>query len=312
MRDGRKAPDISDILPSVRARGILQPLLVRANADGYEIVAGRRRYFSAKTVRDEGGEIADIPCAIMEPGDDAAALEASLIENIARLDADEITQYETFVRLAKEGRSIADIAATFGLTERIVKGRLALGNRLPKIKQLYRDDEIDADSIRHLTMATKAQQKEWLALFENHDAPMGNYLKHWLFGGMSISTKVALFPLDAYKGHIVSDLFEEDSYFADPDLFWELQTAAIEKKAAQYRERGWSEVIVLETGHQFNIWESEKTPKTEGGKVFVTISHRGEVAFHEGWLSRKEARNAAPRPKRATARRTNHRTPSRK
>ncbi len=50
---------------------------------------------------------------------------------------------------------------------------------------------------------------------------------------------------------------------------------------------------VLETGHQFNTWEHEKTPKTKGGKVFVTVSHRGEVAFHEGWLSRKEAQKAA-------------------
>ena len=76
MRHDRKPPDISDILPSVRARGILQPLLVRPNADGYEIVAGRRRYFSAKQATEEQCGIGLIPCAVMEPGDDAAALEA--------------------------------------------------------------------------------------------------------------------------------------------------------------------------------------------------------------------------------------------
>lgn len=36
-----------------------------------------------------------------------------------------------------------------------------------------------------------------------------------------------------------------------------------------------------------------KIPKKKGGKVFVTVSHAGEVTFHEGWLSRKEARKAA-------------------
>src|SRR5271165_3324424 len=98
MRHGKKAPDVSDILPSIRARGVLVPLLVRPNGspDTFEIVAGRRRYFAAKAVADEQGEIAPLPCAVMEPGDDAAALEASLIENIARLDPDEMTQYETF------------------------------------------------------------------------------------------------------------------------------------------------------------------------------------------------------------------------
>ncbi|WP_049814791.1 ParB N-terminal domain-containing protein [Bradyrhizobium sp. WSM2793] len=43
VRHGRKAPDISDILPSVRARGVLQPLLVRPHGDAFEIVAGRAR-----------------------------------------------------------------------------------------------------------------------------------------------------------------------------------------------------------------------------------------------------------------------------
>lgn len=47
MRHGKKAPDVSDILPSIRARGVLVPLLVRPNgtAETYEVVAGRRRYF---------------------------------------------------------------------------------------------------------------------------------------------------------------------------------------------------------------------------------------------------------------------------
>jgi hypothetical protein len=38
---------------------------------------------------------------------------------------------------------------------------------------------------------------------------VGYQVKQWLFGGQSISTKAALFPLDAYKGHIVTDLFGE-------------------------------------------------------------------------------------------------------
>ena len=50
MRGKGKAPDIDNILPSVRARGILVPLIVRAAADDeghFEIVAGRRRYHAA-------------------------------------------------------------------------------------------------------------------------------------------------------------------------------------------------------------------------------------------------------------------------
>ena len=294
MRHGKRAPDISDILPSIRARGVLVPLLVRQNGgpDQFEIVAGRRRYFAAKTIADEQGEVDPLPCAVMAPGDDAAALEASLIENIARLAPDAMSQYETFVRLTRLGRSVAEIAATFGITERMVSQRLALGNLLPKIRDAYRDEEIDAETIRHLTMASKAQQKEWLALFtdaESH-APRGYQLKQWLFGGQSIATKVALFPVEEYPGPITADLFGEDSYFADTELFWQKQNEAITAQRDRLLAAGWPDVIVLEPGEHFRSWEHEKTPKAKGGKVFMTVSHRGEVESHEGYLTHKEAR----------------------
>src|SRR3546814_19925761 len=84
-----------------------------------------------------------LPCAILEPGDDADAIEASLIENMARLDPDEVTQWESFVRLVKEGRKVEDIAATFGLPDLAVKRVLALGNLLPTIRTIYAKEEIE-------------------------------------------------------------------------------------------------------------------------------------------------------------------------
>ena len=294
MRHAKAVPDVSDILPSVKARGVLVPLLVRPNGDGesFEIVAGRRRYFAAKRAEEDGGEIEPLPCAIMEPGDDAAALEASMLENLARLDPDEMTQYETFVRLTKEGKSGEDIAATFGITELMVRRRLALGELLPKIREAYRNKDIDAETIRHLTMATKRQQRDWLKLFNGADeyAPRGYQLKQWLFGGQQIATAVALFPLDAYKGQIVSDLFGDDSYFADADQFWALQNAAIAAKRDALLEDGWTAVEILEVGQHFSTWEHEKTPKKDGGRVYITVSHSGEVEAHEGWLTSKEAK----------------------
>jgi len=291
MRHGKRTPDISDILPSVRARGILQPLLVRPNADGFEIVAGRRRYFSAKAIQEEGGETAPIPCAIMEEDDDASAVEASLIENIARQNPDPLTEYETFARLIKCGRAIDGIAATFGITPQVVKQRLALANLLPKIREAYRAEEIDDETVQHLTMATKGQQKDWLKLLKDEDgnAPTGHYLKQWLFGGASISTKVALFALAEYTGQIVNDLFGEDSYFASAETFWEAQDGAIEAKAESYREAGWREVVFLERGAIFSPWGYEKAAKAKGGKIYVEIAHSGEVEFHTGWLTKKDA-----------------------
>ena len=305
MRHGRRPPDIADILPSIRARGILQPLLVRPNGapDGYEIVAGRRRYFAAKAVAEERGEIDPLPCAVMAPGDDAAALEASLIENVARLPADEMSQYASFARLTREGRSVAQIAETFGITEQTVKRRLALGNLLPRIRAAYRDEKIDAETVRHLTMASRAQQKAWLALFtdpEQH-APRGFQVKQWLFGGQSIATDAAIFPLADYDGEIVTDLFGEQAYFADPARFWAMQNAAIAARRDALLAAGWADVVVLDPGKLFHGWDHERVPKKKGGKVFITVSQRGEVELHEGYLTRKEAQRRARRADPADA-----------
>ncbi|MEP9359073.1 ParB N-terminal domain-containing protein [Sphingomonas sp. KR3-1] len=293
MRARGKA-DLSHILPSIRARGVLVPLIVRPTeeAERFEIVAGKRRYHAALAVAQESGEAEPLPCAIMAPGDDAAALEASLIENVARLDPDEVTLWESFTRLVRERRSPEDIGLTFGLTELQVKRTLALGNLLPRIRALYRKGDIDAATVRHLTLASKARQRDWLALLDDPEAhcPTGHQLKAWLFGGASVPVGAALFDLADYSGEVVSDLFGEERFFADTVSFWAAQTPAIEAKAEGYREAGWPEVVILPTGETFHSWEHERCPKRKGGKVFLAVSARGEVTVHEGYISTKEAR----------------------
>jgi ParB family chromosome partitioning protein len=294
MRAGKKAPDIADLLPSIRARGVLVPILVRQNgsADTFEIVAGRRRYHAAQAVASEGGTADPLPCAIIEAGDDAAALEASLIENLARLDPDEVTRWETFTRLVKEGRTPEDISATFGIPDLAIRRVLALGNLLPRIRDLYRKEKIDAATVRHLTLASKSQQKSWLALYDDAESyvPTGHQLKAWLFGGASIATTQALFDLDAYAGQIVTDLFGEGGYFADTDAFWEAQNAAIEARRQAYLDAGWSDVVIVPPSEHFSTWEYERAQKRKGGRVYIDARGNGEVTFHEGYLSRKEAK----------------------
>lgn len=294
MRARGSKPDIANILPSIRARGVLVPLIVRATdtAERFEIVAGKRRYHAALAVAEEGGEGEALPCTVIAAGDDAAALEASLIENVARLDPDEVTRWESFTRLVKEGRTPEDIALTFGLTELQVKRTLALGNLLPRIRGLYRKGDIDAATVRHLTLASKARQRDWLALFDDPEAycPTGHQLKAWLFGGVSIPVSSALFDITDYPGEVISDLFGDERWFADAVSFWAAQTPAIEAKAESYREAGWRDVIVLPTGEAFQSWEHERCSKRKGGKVFFAVSTRGDVTVHEGYVSRKEAR----------------------
>jgi ParB family chromosome partitioning protein len=187
MRAEKKPPSLkrmaviaANILPTVREKGILQNLIVRPNQDGFEILAGRRRYYAAKVVEQERGAFEPVKCTVIEASDDANAIEASLIENIAREDVDEITAFETFSALIREGREVGEIARTFGKTEREVTQCLAIANLLPRIRDLYRNEELDAGDLQLLTMATKTQQRDWLKLWDDNDAPTGQTLKGWL------------------------------------------------------------------------------------------------------------------------------------
>ena len=287
----KNAKDISDLLPSIRRLGILQPLLVRPNCEGYEIVAGQRRYHAAAALAQEGNTD-PLPVIVMDGSDDATAIEASLTENIARLPMDEIDQFKAFAALRGEGLDVPEIAARFGVTERLVSQRLALAGLIDPILNAYRRDEVSADTLRILTMATQRQQKAWWKLFRSEDdhAPTGRRLKDWLFGGAHIPLGNAIFDMADYKGAVISDLFGDEQYFADAEAFWQMQNLAIAARREAYLAQGWSEVVVLDAGERFATWEHERTPKKKGGNVFIAITHDGEVGFHEGYLTAKEAR----------------------
>lgn len=309
VRHARKSPDVSDILPSIRARGILQPLLVRPNGKGFEIVAGRRRFFAARMVAEEQGASPDevqLPCAVIGKGDDAGAMEASLIENIARAPMDELEEFEAFAWLIKQGRKVDEIARTFGVTELYVRQRLALANLHPKIKDAYRSGHIEAEDLQLLTAAGKRQQKEWVEAFaaesdpdneEAEGAPRGRWLKQWLFGGAQIATGTALFPLESYKGGIITDLFGDVSCFADHESFWALQNEAIARLRDDLRAKGWKDVTILEKGDRFQAWQHVEVAMEAGGNVYIEVRETGEVEVHEGYRERDEE----PRRKRSAS-----------
>lgn len=283
--------DIAALAASIRSLGVIQPLLVRPSDDGFEVVAGQRRLRACQALAVEG-ESEPLPCLVMAEGDDAAALEASLAENLARLPMDEIDQYRAFAALRQQGRSVAEIAGQFGVTERLVEQRLAIANLYAPILAAYRREEIEPATLRILTMATKRQQKAWWQRFRDPEdyAPQGHALKSWLFGGHQIPVGNALFDPEAYEGAIVCDLFGDDRYFADSDSFWRLQSKAVAELKERYLSYGWSQVVLCETGDYWRSWEFAEVAKQDGGRVYLAVTADGEVTAHEGFLPEKEAR----------------------
>lgn len=291
VRFGKKAPDVSDILPSVKSIGVLQPLLVRKEDSGFGIVAGRRRYFAAIAASEATGTSGRVPTILLGDDEDATAVEASLLENVARQNMDQVAEFEAFNRLHKQGKSIDEIAATFSVKPINVRQRLAIATLHPRIRKAYQSDAIGPDTMQALAMASKRQQLDWLALFKNNRAPRGWQLKKWLFGG-EINPKVALFDVEASKCSVVNDLFGETEYFADAALFWELQNAAVEEQRKALLDSGWTGVTVIDQQGYFQYWDYVKTKKADGGKVFIEVKSDGSVKFHKGYLSKSEAKKA--------------------
>src|SRR4051812_8435430 len=103
---------------SVRANGVLQPILVRPVQGGrYELIAGERRWRAAKLA-----DLEDVP-AVVRQHDDAASLELALVENMAREDLNPI----------EEARACAALVEELGLTRedvgrRVGRSRVAVSN----------------------------------------------------------------------------------------------------------------------------------------------------------------------------------------
>src|SRR5438045_1217407 len=82
---------LAALADSIRERGVVQPVIVRPVEDGYELVAGERRWRAAGLA----GEAA-IPALVDDALDQAGSLELALIENIVREDLSPIEQARTF------------------------------------------------------------------------------------------------------------------------------------------------------------------------------------------------------------------------
>jgi ParB family chromosome partitioning protein len=114
---------------SVKARGILQPLVVRPLAGGtFELIAGERRLRAAKLA-----DLESVPCVVRET-DEAERLELALIENMARQDLNAI----------EEARACATLVEDLGLTKeevgrRVGRSRVAVSNL---IRMLELPDEV--------------------------------------------------------------------------------------------------------------------------------------------------------------------------
>ena len=150
--------ELRDLVESIREKGILQPVIVRPAAAGFELVAGERRLRAA-----QAAGVRTIP-AIVKKFSDRESLEAALVENVQRADLNAIELAEAYHRLAAEfSLSHEEIA------RRVGKDRVTVANtvrllRLPAaVKQAVVDGRLSAGHARALLSAPAGRL---VAIFE--------------------------------------------------------------------------------------------------------------------------------------------------
>jgi len=137
---------LRELAASIRRRGVLQPLLVRPLGDGYQLVAGERRFRAAQLAG-----LDEVPAVVRELSD-REALEVALVENLQREDLSPVEEAEGYRRLAEMGLSHEAIAARVGRSRSAVSNALRLLQLPPEALQALDDGRITAGHARALLM----------------------------------------------------------------------------------------------------------------------------------------------------------------
>jgi len=297
---------IEALAASIQAHGLLQSLVVRPALDGdgqatgkYEVAAGGRRLAALKLLakRKRIGKGAAIPCRVLD-GDGVGGAEASLAENVVRLDMHPADQFEAFARLYQDGAGlgIEEVAARFGVSAHIVRQRLRLAVVSPVLVQAYRDGALTLD---HLTAFAVTEDQ---AAQERVHGQLQDWQRHpdairrLLTGGLVPATdrRVAFAGLDAYQaagGTVQRDLFSEDGggWIADAGLLERLVAERMEREAEQVRAEGWRWVAIGPDA-QARTWPCRRawprkvapTPEDDARRTELASRYDELAAEHNG------------------------------
>jgi ParB family transcriptional regulator, chromosome partitioning protein len=147
-----------ELADSIKHNGLIQPITVRPNNQGFEIVAGARRYRAAQLA-----ELFSVPARIVEI-DDAKALEWQLVENSQRVDVHPYEEAQGFQRLLDmPGYDVAALVEKSGKSASHVYARLSLLQLIPTVAEAFTQERITAS---HANLIARLPQESQAAAFE--------------------------------------------------------------------------------------------------------------------------------------------------
>ena len=153
------AEPLGELAESIRRHGVLQPLLVRRLADGYELIAGERRWRAARLAG-----VTAVPAVVRSDAGNDAQLVLGLIENLQRADLDPIEEAGGLKRLTEEfGLTHDEVAQRIGKHRVSVSQSLRLLNGCSAIQSSVAAGVISAGHARALiALESQAAQEHGL------------------------------------------------------------------------------------------------------------------------------------------------------
>jgi len=151
--------ELTSLAESIRAVGVLQPVLVRPKGDGtYELIAGERRWRASRRVG-----LQTIPALIRET-DDTAALEQALVENVHRSDLNPMEEAAAYQQLIEDfSMTHEHVATRVGRSRASVSNTLRLLQLPPAVQVMVRDRTLDMGHARAILASPDRGFQEQLA-----------------------------------------------------------------------------------------------------------------------------------------------------
>lgn len=151
---------LSALVDSIKAVGILQPVLLRATGDErYELIAGERRFRAAHRAG-----LATVP-ALISSIDDVTSLEQALVENVHREDLNALDEAGAYQQLIEDfGLTHEDVGRRVGKSRAAVTNALRLFQLPPTVQRLVRDGRLSSGAARAILATPDRSLQEQIAV----------------------------------------------------------------------------------------------------------------------------------------------------
>jgi ParB family chromosome partitioning protein len=250
-----------EMCASLLHHGLQQNLVViEESPKYYAVIAGGRRLRAMQDLHQQGKIIPNIgddwlvPCQVAIAED---ATELSLVENTIRIAMHPADQYEAWSVMMDEGKSTAEVAIRFGVSEQLVRQRLKLGKVSPILMQAYREEAMNLDVLMAFTLCDDEarQLSVWEQVKGAYQVSPQQIRRLLTEGAVSSTSKLAIYVGEedyAQAGGVITrDLFQEACYFENAALLESLALTKLNAHAATLRMQGWSCVEAsLDANHE--------------------------------------------------------------